>query len=143
MPTPPNPPNPPNKPDVPPDPGQPGSLPAQAKSKMQFVPKAQVLAHLQNMPKDSDGLLIVSPIGQDVPDDYAQLAMHTNPDFAFQGSSSFIVNANPGTNDYDLIDLNNLPAGVEAVFILRATDGSWQQSSTFRGTEGNIQGSGA
>lgn len=144
MTNPPNPPNPPhNQPDVSVDPGQPGSLPPQAKSKSEFVTKNNVLAHLQNMPNDTDGLLIVSPIGQDVPDDYAQLAMYLNPNYAFQGSVSFIVNANPGTNDYDVIDLNNLPTGVEAVITLRATDGSWSQASTFRGTEGNIQGAGA
>lgn len=131
------------KPDVPPvDPGRLVVTPDKAKSKSEFVTRDRVLDHLKHMDKATDGLLIVSPIGQDTPDDYAQLAMHVNPDYSFKGSSSFIVNANPTTNDYDLIDLNNLPTGVEAVFILRATDGSWSQASTFRGTEGNIQGAG-
>jgi hypothetical protein len=129
-------------PDVPPGPGWPGTNPGKAKSKSEFVTKDKVLDHLKNMPSDSDGLLIVSPLGQDVPDDYAQLAMYINPDYAFQGSSSFVINATPGSNDYDVLDLNNLPVGVEVQLIIRSTDGAWRQSSTFRGTEGNIQGAG-
>lgn len=121
-------------------PSQPGDVPSTPTDRMKFVQRDNVLNELKKMPDTTDGLLLVSPIGSGNPDDYANLAMHVNPDMAFKGSMSFLINTRPDANHYDVLDLNNLPPGVEVQLVIRATDGSWQQNNLFRGTEGNIQG---
>jgi hypothetical protein len=100
----------------------------------------QALAQIQAMPSDTDGLLVVSPIGAGNPDDIVQMAMFTNPDHAYQGSMSFLINTRPGGNTYDVLDLNNLPSNVEVSITIRTTDGSWEQNNRFRGNEGNVIG---
>jgi hypothetical protein len=135
-----NPGQPPVNPGRPVNPGQPGFTSVPPSSRVKFVVRDQVLGQLHSMPNDTDGLLIVSPIGAGSPDDIAQMAMYINPDHAMQGSMSFLINTRPDVNTYDVLDLNNLPLDVEVSITIRSTDGSWEQNNRFRGNEGNVIG---
>ena len=89
-------------------------------------------------PEDTDGLLVVSPVGVGEADDYTHLQLFTNPDYRGRGSMSFLVSCRPGENSYEVLDLSNLPNGVEVEVVVRAL--GWEQNTTFRGREGNIVG---
>lgn len=130
----------PGRPVTPGQPVDPAVLPTPDNPRARFVTKGQVIAALATMPSDQMGLLLVDPVGQTDESLYSTLAMHINPDHAFQGSMTFLVNTRPGADQYDVLDLNNLPPGVCVEVVIKATDGRWRQSSCFRGTEGNVQG---
>lgn len=122
-------------------PPQPGPVAAPPSGRVQFVLRDQVLNLLKSI-QSGQGLLVVSPIGTGVPDDVLQMAMYTSPANARKGSNSYLINAVPGSNAYDVLDLNNLPNGIEVYIEVRhtATTPPTIQKSLFRGTEGNIQG---